>query len=85
MKPFLAFCAACGAGIAFGYAGASLSSGQGWAAIVTGTLAVGLTAIAARLDRPSRPASTHRTILPSASRDLSMGGTLPISRARPAA
>ncbi len=61
MKSILAFCAASGAGIAFGYAGASLTSGLTWPAIVTGTLAIGLTAIAVRFDGPSRPASTDRT------------------------
>jgi hypothetical protein len=63
MRSFCGFCAACGAGIAFGYAGASFSSGLTLRAIATVVLAVCLTAIAARLDRPSRLASTHRTAL----------------------
>jgi len=59
MRQFLGFCAACGAGTAFGYAGASLSSGETWRAVVTLALGIGLTAMAARFDRPSRLATRH--------------------------
>ncbi|MGL4966136.1 MAG: hypothetical protein ACRC67_33255 [Inquilinus sp.] len=60
MRQFLGFCAACGAGTAFGYAGASLSCGETWRAVVCLVLGAGLTAIAARCDRPSRLAPTDR-------------------------